>query len=271
MTVTTTDILPEGYEATVTGSGVIFSKEPGGQAVVLSTVSTTVNIGPYNAPKQLILQSTTNDALTFTKSKFAIDDDSVNIDGGTINDVDITNGTLNAPSITGAPTTTVSLGTAATGVTAVEYGDGIRHTTVLTISTTLPAITGGAAEAEGVLIYTLPSGACTIERAYMAMTITQSEGNITADTPDVGLGTGQATGANATLDADATYEDILTGQTAADCDGSETIKTVANQPVAIDAADAHTVYFNVADTWAASGDTGAAVTGTVVLVWNKLA
>lgn len=171
----------------------------------------------------------------------------------------------------GALRTAGNVGTAATGVTAVEYGDAYTHKTVLTLNTTLPAIAGGADLGVGKLIYTLPAGACVVHGSYMSVAITQSEGNITADTPDVGIGTTIASGANALLSAvGAAAENILTGQTAADCNGTATVKTVATNLV-IESGDDHTVYLNAADGWAASGDSAATLTGTVVLFWSFMA
>lgn len=161
-----------------------------------------------------------------------------------------------------------NLGTATSAVSTVEErGDKSRHTTVLTVQSTLGAIAGGANLAVGKLLYTFPAGAIRIHGAYMSMAITQTQGNITADTPDVGLGTVVASGAVALLSGTATFENILTGQTAADCNGTASVKTV-DCALIMEAADAHTVYFNVADGWAASGDTGALINGTVVLDWS---
>ncbi len=161
-------------------------------------------------------------------------------------------------------------GVAATGVTAVESGSGHYHTTVLTVNTVLPDIAGGAALSVGKLLYTLPAGALVVNCSNMNLSITQTDGNITADTPDGGLGTTIAAGANATLNLTSGAENILTGQTFNDCDGTAEVKTVADQVLVIESAGNHTVYFNVADTWAASGDDAAALAGTVTLNWVKL-
>lgn len=160
-------------------------------------------------------------------------------------------------------------GTAATGVTAVEEGDATFHKTTLTISTTLPAIAGGASLAVGKLLYTFPDGIINVKGSSMSLAITQTEAHINADTPDGGLGTVIASGAVATLDGTATFENILTGQTFNNCTGTAEVVNV-NTTLAIGASDAHTVYFNVADGWAASGDAAALLTGTVVLEWNFL-
>lgn len=170
--------------------------------------------------------------------------------------------------------TTGNVGAAGAGSTAVEYGDGANHRTVLTVSTTLPAIAGGAALGVGKLLYTLPAGAVIVDSAYMSLAITQTQGNITADTPDGGLGTVIASGVVSTLDGTATFENILTGQTFNDCNGTAEVKTAiptANVPLVIESGGAHTIYFNVADTWAASGDAAAALAGTVVINWRFVA
>ncbi|MEK9723071.1 MAG: hypothetical protein VW405_06245 [Rhodospirillaceae bacterium] len=167
--------------------------------------------------------------------------------------------------------TSGNTGTANTGTTAVEYGDGYHHTTVLTVATTLPAIAGGANLAVGKLLYTLPAGAIIVDGAYMSLAITKSEANITADTPDGGLGTVIGSGAVATLDGTGTFENILTGQTFNDCNGTAEVKTAiptAGVPFVIESGAAHTIYFNVADGWAAGGDAAAGLAGTVVLNWR---
>ena len=169
--------------------------------------------------------------------------------------------------------TSANIGTAGTGATAVEYGDGYEHTTVLTVSTTLPAIAGGAALGVGKLMYTFPSGAIVVNEAKMSMAITQTQGNINANTPDVGIGTVIASGAVATLDGTATFENILTGQTAANCTGTATTKTIDEGLDALvieSGVSPRTVYFNAAASWAASGDAAALLTGTITLTWKYM-
>lgn len=155
-------------------------------------------------------------------------------------------------------------------INVIERGDKSRHTTILTVQTTLPAIAGGANLGVGKLLYTFPAGPIIVHGAYMSLAITQTEGNITADTPDGGLGTTIASGVVAVLGGTAAFENIITGQTFNDCNGTAEVKTVADQVLVIEAAGDHTVYFNVADGWAASGDAGALLNGTVTLVWSKL-
>jgi hypothetical protein len=158
----------------------------------------------------------------------------------------------------------------AAGTTITEYGDRKRHTSVIAIDTTLPAIAGSANLAVGKLIGTFPAGAVRVISTNMSVAITQTEGNITADTPDVGIGTVIGVGAVAVLGGTATFENIVTGQTAADCDGTATVKTIGTELV-IETAGAHTIYLNVADGWAADGDEGAILRGTVTINWEYFA
>lgn len=161
-------------------------------------------------------------------------------------------------------------GTLPSYVTAVEFGDLVNRTTILTINTTLPAIAGGANLAVGKLIYTFPAGPIVVNSAYMSMAIQQTDGNIDADTPDGGIGTTIASGVVAVLGGTAAFENIITGQTFDDCDGTAEVVTISGSPLSIEAADNHTVYFNVADGWAASGDAAAGLSGTVTLNWTML-
>lgn len=170
---------------------------------------------------------------------------------------------------------TDNVGAANTGVTAVEYGDGHTHITVLTVSQ-VDALTLGddAALSDGYLLYTLPAGAVIVERAYMSMAVTAASAQQTGDTPDVGIGTTIGSGIQATLDlVAAAAENIITGQTAGDCNGTATVKTIADQELVIETGGDHTVYFNVADTWGndSGGDLTANIAGTVVLVWRFMA
>ena len=172
---------------------------------------------------------------------------------------------------TGPNQTTANVGVANIdgGITAVEYGNGSFHKTVITIDSVLPIIAGGANLAVGKLLYTLPSGAVIVNSSKLSVAITQTNAKITANTPDVGIGTTIASGAVAVLGGTSTFENILTGQTASNCNGTATVKTVATTLVS-ELADNKTVYLNVADGWSTDGDAGALITGTVTLVWEYL-
>jgi len=161
-------------------------------------------------------------------------------------------------------------------VVAAEYGDSIHHTTVLTAT----AFNGGtsgdaAAKAVGSLLYTFPAGIVVVESAQLVAFATTAAMTPTTDTPEIGLGTTQASGVTATLGAVAsTAEDIFEGTAIADVGGtafSGSKYPTAAVPLVIPAASVHTVYLNYAATWA---DVDAAApllgTGVVVLNWRKL-
>jgi hypothetical protein len=160
------------------------------------------------------------------------------------------------------------VGSAPSYVTVTEKGDKYNRVTILEFDTAFPAIAGGASLAVGKLLYTLPAGACIIEASRLNVAIFGGE-NIDEDTPDIGLGTTIASGAVAVLGGTAAFENILTGQTMTDCDGTATDAAVDTN-LLISAAGDHTVYLNVADGWAASGDASADVRGKVVLHWRYL-
>ena len=163
-------------------------------------------------------------------------------------------------------------GSPGTGVTAYEYGNGYNQVTKLSLAVTNQAIAGGAALGVGNLIYTFKAGEVQVDAAYMSVAFTALDGNIDADTPEVGLGTVIASGAVAILSGTATFENIITGQVATDCSGTATVFSgvpTAAVPLKIATASAHTVYLNWADTWAASGEAaGSTITGDVILFWR---
>jgi len=168
------------------------------------------------------------------------------------------------------------IGTAGTNVTAAHYGDGYHHTTVLTLTDVAIAIAAAADEGNGALIYTFPAGVHIHEVSYMSVAL-QGGGTVNADTPDIGIGSVVASGANALLSAvGATSEDYITGQTASDCNGTATVVGPLGATAGIltgislnKAADVKAVYLNVADGWA--GTDTVAASGTVVLKWSKVA
>jgi len=168
-------------------------------------------------------------------------------------------------------TTAVNVGAAATGVTAVEYGDGINHSTKLTFSALgIYSPTAAANEAGGVLLYTLPAGAIAVDSCNMSVAFADvSTGALcVADTPEVGVGLLIGSGANATLNAvGATTHNYLAAAAVAGLAAAYTDIKLGNSVarVALTAALAHTVYLNIADGWAGVGTVKG--TGTVVLNW----
>jgi hypothetical protein len=215
--------------------------------------------GDYSA------RSTTN----YIDSNSDVDEDLTDLDGAI---GDVVDGTT---ARTGVVKNTQNVGAAGTNVTAVEYGDGVQHTTVLTIAGLDFTIAAAADEAIGNLIYTFPAGVHVHKVSYMSVAL-QGTGTVDGDTPDVALGSVEATGAVALLNGTATFEDYITGQTAADCNGTATVAGPLGATAGIltgislnAAADAKTVYLNIAAGWA--GADTATASGTVVLEWTTLA
>lgn len=169
--------------------------------------------------------------------------------------------------------TYVNAGTAGTNVTEVTYGDGRNMVTVLTLTNVSYTVAAAANEAIGNLIYTFPAGAHIHEVMNMSVAL-QGGGTVDADTPVIGIGSVEATGAVAVLNGTATFMDYITEQTAADCGGTATTKMTAatagyGTGISLnESGDAKTVYLNIADGWAGA-DTVLA-SGTVVIKWTKM-
>ncbi len=176
--------------------------------------------------------------------------------------------------LSGALISTLNNGTVGTGTTAVENGDGFHHTTVLTMAGVFPAITGDTAQSVGLLIYTFPAGVIVVDAMHMDVGITQSDGFINNDTPDVGIGRDIGTGAIATLDLGTFLEDYVTGSAAANCTGTLTdLSEITGSGIRlIEDGGNKTVHFNAADLWddTAGGDALAAISGTVTITWRFL-
>jgi len=165
--------------------------------------------------------------------------------------------------------TSVNVGAAAAGVTAFEYGDAYTHTTVLLIDSALPAIAGDEDLAVGIPIYTFPDGALHVPLARATVAVFDTEGNIVADTPEVGVGTTLASGAVDVLGGTAGFEDIVEGAALDDCDGTQI--DVAEAPALLITTDAdHDVFLNFAAAWTEGGAEQAQTRGTVVLRWDYL-
>lgn len=196
-------------------------------------------------------------------------DNTYDIGNGTVNprDINISRGVkAYGAALVGTPN-------AAGAITAVTHGDGRNFTTLITVPSVVDAITvaDNAALAVGFLIYSLPAGAIVVNSAYMSMAVTLAED--TTSTADVGIGTIIGSGANAVLSGTgAGAENIITGQTAANCSGTATVKTVSNQVLTIETGDSHDIYFNVADTWAdtAGIDLTGDIAGFISINWTKM-
>ena len=174
---------------------------------------------------------------------------------------------------TAALNTAANIGTAGIGVTAVEYGDGFDHVTVLTLTaaaltpTTIPADAEGA----GVIVYTFPAGVYLFTACHMDITAFTGTGFAATNAVDMGLGSLISSGDIATLTT-AAMEDCVTGQTIADISSPATEKSTvatAGSPLLFESSGSKVIHLNVAGTW---NDTFTApiVTGTVTLYWTFL-
>lgn len=170
----------------------------------------------------------------------------------------------------GAIRTIENVGTAGSNVTAVEYGDGYQHVTVLTLTATELAPTIPAdAEGAGAIIYTFPAGAYVAKACHMDITAGVMDSATNA--VDLGVGSVISSGDIATLTT-AAMEDYVTGQTVAAAGTfvkeKATVMT-AGANLLFEAAGSHVVHINVAATWNSTVAT-ASVTGTVTIEWTFL-
>jgi hypothetical protein len=167
--------------------------------------------------------------------------------------------------------------TTAATTSAVEIGDGIIHSTILTLAAFAVGNSGdNASLARGASLYTFPTGAIIVESAYMSIGLTLADA-VQTDTPEMGLGTTACAGdVQATLGAvAATAENIFEGLAVTNVSGTAKVGTkipTAGIPLIIAAADSHVVYLNVADGWAnLTAPAAITATGTIILNWKSLA
>lgn len=141
----------------------------------------------------------------------------------------------------------------APNTTMIPYGDGKNAVFVIDFSGLQigAGIPGAANLALGVLIGTLPAGFQVVEVTRMDVAL-NGDAPIQADTPDVGIGSELANGAVAVLGGTATFEDYITGQTAADVNGTVTramTLPTAGSSMLLDSLATKTVFLNVAAAW----------------------
>ena len=166
---------------------------------------------------------------------------------------------------------TDNIGAAGTGVTAVEYGDGYNHVTVLTLTAaaltpTIPADAEGA----GAIIYTFPAGVYAGHMAHLDLTAATVDSATNA--AEVSLGSVIASGDVTDTSTPATFEDWIEGQTIANVSSPATEKTTimtAGVPLVFEAAGSHVLHINMAGTWNSTVSTLDA-TGTVTIFWTFL-
>lgn len=156
-------------------------------------------------------------------------------------------------------------GTPAAGVSVTEVVNGRHHITKIDLADFAVGSSAAAANlAFGKKIYSFPAGQIQVKSASISLALQGSGATCDADTPDLGLGTTIASGAVAVLGGTAGFEDILTGQTMADCNGTVKNAAVAQQ-LPILPAGSHDVHLNMADGWA--GAAAFTASGSITLEW----
>lgn len=163
-----------------------------------------------------------------------------------------------------------SAGTAGNvGVRGTAAYGGLRETRLELAAFSLGNFVNGNS-GNGALLWTLPAGAQLVEIARMDIALTASNGDMVNDTPDVGIGQTWANGtAGATLNSfGATTENIITGQTALDANGTTFNGNAASVDLFINTSGTKTIYLNAADAWDGNGEV--TVTGEIDLLWYEL-
>jgi hypothetical protein len=156
------------------------------------------------------------------------------------------------------------------GVTSAEYGDGIVHQTVITLTAALVTMTdaGAAGNQGGIQIYDFPQGVTSILGASSNLTTLAGAGGIGDTAALVGsVGTVVAATDNATLTT--TEADIIPSTAGTLTAGAGTLNGKSTTPAVFDGtATAKSAFLNLAvpDAGSSASDT-VAVTGTVTITW----
>jgi hypothetical protein len=138
---------------------------------------------------------------------------------------------------------------ASADVTDFKVDGDINHVTVsgVVVDKSAGAVSGAVDTSFGFKLFDMPAGVkWNPSSGYAIIQIKAT--TQTADTPDAGIGSGDADGdSQSLLSADATYENILTGQTMADANDTALEVVAASSSVVLTGG---AVYFNFADGWA---------------------
>ena len=161
--------------------------------------------------------------------------------------------------------TTLNVGTVPGTVTAVEYGDGYNHVTVLTVTAAVlvPDIPADDEEV-GALIYTFPAGVHRVNMTHLEITAA----SVAADSANADLGCGStlAAGDGATLQA-STDEDFIDGLVVADMTSPSVNVTEAGDGTIFASGDSKAFHINVASGWSGT-NADPSITGTVTIAWT---
>jgi len=157
--------------------------------------------------------------------------------------------------LTGGLGTPSTIGSAVDGWTAVEYGTGAMHRTVLTRDDDFVKAVASAALAFGDQAYNFPLGLIRCVGGTITFTI---QGATATNTPEVGLGSVLGAGVQTTLGAaGATMEDVLDGTAtgAITLAGTDESYAFAAEAGVLDGtATAKDLFLNCAGNWAVTED-----------------
>ncbi len=176
-----------------------------------------------------------------------------------------------------------NVGTVTTAATTavVEYGSDIDHVTKLTMTAfSLGTCGDNASLGIGAKFYTFPAGAIVVSQISMLGALTAVV-SVTAQTPEIGIGSAVATGAVAVLSGNTTFEEYIDGNTsggtngatvATDINGTAFYKLSRNNLdyiIKTSGGVSHDLFLNAAVAWA---DVVAAAalkyTGVIIIKWR---
>ena len=168
----------------------------------------------------------------------------------------------------------VTLGSTSTSTEVTTFNGNEYLTTITCTAFPIMATIGdNASLADGAVLVSLPAGTHVIESGQLNGTV-DAAASVTTDTPEIGMGTTEASGANATLGAvAATAEDILGPFVAADVSaGAVAGFNAASGPKQVTSGSAIPLYLNAADGWADRdpGTVPLTFTGTITLRWRTV-
>lgn len=186
-------------------------------------------------------------------------------------------GVTSVAHIAGQQTTEDGVGTAGTGVTAVEVGNGAFHQTILTLTNVvlpLVSVTTGNGVG-GVTLYTMPEGYIYTLGSVAALTWAvpaAKQADFTDATPEGQLGIGTLAPANAdALGTDATDDNLSTAADITGADFAGAVNLVSEAPLAYDGSETAmpVVLTGLIDAADIDNDvtTNILVSGTVTLHW----
>lgn len=183
-------------------------------------VSTTTTFGPFNEGRTYRVVSTNGTLVSSFASAPAYDQETVDINGGTLDDVTVSDATISDATLDGMiisdnPVTTAGIG-AKNGATVsvVEEGNGLVHKTILTLTATplevISVTTGNGVG--GIKIYDLPAGFIKILGSTSDLSLgVATEDDYTDNAPEGDISIGTLAPANAdALGTDATDDNIGT-------------------------------------------------------------